>query len=37
MSNELAGGRATVALRHGILLAVAPGAAGRCATIAAWT
>ena len=37
VSNELAGGRATVALRHGILLAVAPGAAGRCATIAAWT
>ena len=37
VSNELAGGPATVSLREGILLAVAPGDAGRCATIAAWT
>jgi thiamine pyrophosphokinase len=37
VSNELVGGPATVGLRDGILLAVAPGDAGRCATIAAWT
>ena len=37
LSNELVGGPATVGLRGGILLALAPGEAGRCATIAAWT
>jgi thiamine pyrophosphokinase len=37
VSNELVGGPASVTVRDGVLLAVAPGDGGRCATIAAWT
>jgi thiamine pyrophosphokinase len=37
VSNELAGGPATVEVGEGVLVAVAPDPAGRCATIAAWT
>ena len=37
VSNELAGGPATVEVGEGVLVAVAPDPAGGCATIAAWT